>query len=81
MILNNQNIYLTLLPFLFPYPLIISAKLYSCPRYGKNTKYTSRLTRHLNACKKEATYIASHQIQHKLHNKKDIPNWDFEDGS
>ncbi len=29
----------------------MESKLYACPRYGKNVKSTSGLTRHINACK------------------------------
>lgn len=54
MILHNQNIYLTLLLFLLLF-LIMFAKPYSCPRYEKETKSISRLTKHLNAYKKETT--------------------------
>ena len=44
-----------------------STKQYSCPRYGKRTKSTSRLIRHFNACIKEVPQTAH---LHKLYNDK-----------
>ena len=58
---------------------MLSAKQYSCPRFGKRTKFTSRLTRHFNACAKEISQTAH---LYKLHDDPvDISDGDLEDGS
>lgn len=69
-----------MLLFLLPV-LIMSAKSYLCPRYGKGIKYTSGLIRHFNAGKKELTQTTLQQIHYQLQDKEDIPDWDLEDGS
>ena len=58
---------------------MLSAEQYSCPRCGKGTKSTSRLTKHLNACTKDVPQTAH---LHKLHDDPvDISDGDLEDGS
>ena len=55
------------------------AKQYSCPRYGKRTKSTSGLTRHLNVCTKEIPRTAHLQ---KLHDDPvDTSDGNLEEGS
>ena len=56
-----------------------SAKQYSCPRCRKETKSTSRLTRHCNVCTKKVPKTAH---LHKLHDDPvDILDGDLEDRS
>ena len=58
---------------------MLFTKQYSCPRYGKRTKSTNGLTRHLNACTKEVPRTAH---LHKLHNDPiDTSDGNLEDGS
>ena len=53
-----------------------------CFRYGKETKSTSGLKKHLNAYTKKVPQITHLQIYHKLHNDKlDISDKELEDGS
>ena len=58
---------------------MLSAKQYSCPRCGKETKSTSRLTRYLNACTKEIPRTAH---LYKLHDDPvDTSDGNLEDRS
>ena len=58
---------------------MLSVKQYLCSRYGKRTKSTSGLTRHLNACTKEVPQTAH---LHKLYDDPvDTSDGDLEDGS
>lgn len=52
-----------------------------CPRYKKEIKSKSGLTRHLNACKKKVTQTTLQKIYHEFQDKKDIPDWNLEDRS
>ena len=56
-----------------------SAKQYLCPRCGKETKSTNRLTKHLNTCTKKVPQTAH---LHKLHDDPvDTLDGDLEDES